>query len=279
MEKYELLPEQLLFEGTVTKENFFTPGKMQEDMILRTHTPEYWDKLKSLQLTRKEMRKIGFPVRKDLVERGRFIAYGTFQCALYALEFGISMNVAGGTHHAYHDHGEGFCVFNDFALAANELLHQKIVQQILIIDLDVHQGNGTAHIFRNESSVFTFSMHGAKNYPVRKEESDLDIGLEDGTKDEEYLEIVNEVVPGLLERVKPDLVFYLAGVDILESDQLGRLSLTRAGCKERDLIVLSACQKTSTPVAVSMGGGYSREIRDIIDAHANTFRIAQFLYF
>jgi acetoin utilization deacetylase AcuC-like enzyme len=189
------------------------------------------------------------------------------------------MNVAGGTHHAYAFRGEGFCCTNDIAIAANYLLHHQMVEKILVIDLDVHQGNGTAHIFRNEPRVFTFSMHGAKNFPLRKEVSDLDIGLPDKIDDCTYLGLLKKTLPGLIEKVQPDLVFYLSGVDVLESDKLGRLSLSAQGCRERDWYVLKMCKENNVPVAVSMGGGYSERLALIVEAHANTFRAAQEIFF
>jgi acetoin utilization deacetylase AcuC-like enzyme len=201
------------------------------------------------------------------------------QCAFYAQEFGVALNVAGGTHHAYAFRGEGFCCTNDIAVAANYLLHHNIVHKILVVDLDVHQGNGTAHIFRQEPRVFTFSMHGAKNFPLRKEVSDLDIGLPDGTQDQVYLSILKKTLPILLEKVQPELVFYLSGVDVLASDKLGRLGLTPAGCRERDRFVLETCKKNKLPVAISMGGGYSESLAIIVEAHANTYRMAQEIFF
>jgi acetoin utilization deacetylase AcuC-like enzyme len=279
MEKYELVPEQLLYEGTVKEDQFFYPGKISEETILLTHTPEYWEKLKNNQLSRKEIRKIGFPVRPELIERGRYIAQGTIDCIMYAKKYGVSLNVAGGTHHSYADSGEGFCIFNDFAIAANYYLDQKVLTKILIVDLDVHQGNGTAKIFENDDRVFTFSMHGEKNYPLRKEQSDLDIGLKDGIKDEEYLRILSNTLPDLIEKVEPEIVFYLSGVDVLRTDKLGRLGLTKNGCKERDRFVFNLCKKNNLPVAVSMAGGYSEKISDIVDAHSNTFRLAQEIWF
>ncbi len=279
MVKYELLPEQLLYEGTITEDNFFAPGMLDEATILLTHTAAYWDKLKHQKLSRKEIRAIGFPMTDTLVHRGRFIANGTIQCARYAQQYGVAMNIAGGTHHAFTDRGEGFCVFNDIAIAANYLLREGLVKKVLVVDLDVHQGNGTAQIFREEARVFTFSMHGAKNYPVRKEQSDLDIGLPDKTEDEAYLKILRNTLPALIDSVEPDLIFYLSGVDILATDKLGRLSVSIQGCKERDRIVLEHCKKNNIPVAVSMGGGYSERIADIIEAHANTYRVAQEIFF
>ncbi len=279
MDKYDLLPEQLLYEGSITQDNFFNPNQLSDEQILLTHTPEYLHKLNNNILDRKEQRAIGFPIRPELITRGKHIANGTLQCAHYAMEYGMAMNIAGGTHHAYADRGEGFCIFNDFAITANVLLTEKRVKQILIVDLDVHQGNGTAKIFENDSRVFTFSMHGAKNYPLRKERSDLDIGVDDGIVDADYLALLKSHLPRLLEKVQPDLILYLAGVDILSTDKLGRLGVTREGCKRRDQFVFSEAKKNNIPVAVSMGGGYSEQIRDIIEAHANTFRVAQEMYF
>lgn len=279
MDKYELLPEQLLYEGTITENNFFHPDKLSEKVLLDTHDAEYWEKLKNQTLSRKEIRAIGFPMTPALIERGRHIARGTIDCALYAFEYGIAMNVAGGTHHSFTYKGEGFCVLNDIAIAANYLLNRNLATKILVVDLDVHQGNGTAQIFEHKEEVFTFSIHGAKNYPGRKENSDLDIGLPDKTGDGPYLKILKETLPRLIEETEPDIIFYLSGVDVLESDKLGRLSLSRTGCKERDRIVLDLCKKNNIPVAVSMGGGYSEKLVDIIEAHANTFRLGQEIFF
>ena len=279
MDKYDLLPEQLLYEGSITQDNFFNPNQLSDEQILLTHTPEYLHKLNNNILDRKEQRAIGFPIRPELITRGKHIANGTLQCAHYAMEYGVAMNIAGGTHHAYADRGEGFCIFNDFAITANVLLTEKRVKQILIVDLDVHQGNGTAKIFENDPRVFTFSMHGAKNYPLRKERSDLDIGVDDGILDAAYLALLRSHLPRLLDEVQPDLILYLAGVDILSTDKLGRLGVTREGCKRRDQFVFNEAKKNNIPIAVSMGGGYSELIRDIIEAHANTFRVAQEIYF
>ncbi|MEM6396333.1 MAG: histone deacetylase [Bacteroidota bacterium] len=278
MVKYDLLPEQLLYEGTIDKSAFFEPEPLSPDIILKTHTQAYWDKLIHNKLSYKEGRAIGFPIRPELIQRGRVIASGTLQCARLARDAGVALNVAGGTHHAYADRGEGFCIFNDIAIAANELLYQGEINRAIVVDLDVHQGNGTAKIFENEPRVFTFSMHGARNYPTRKEKSDLDIGLPDGTEDEVYLSVLKDTLPDLLDRFRPDLVFYLSGVDVLESDKLGRLSMTIGGCKERDRFVFQTCAGRGLPVAVSMGGGYSRKLADIIDAHANTYRVAEEIY-
>lgn len=279
MVKYELLPEQLLYEGTITEANFFEPPPLAEETILLTHDQEYWNKLKNQQLSRKEIRAIGFPMSETLVRRGMHIANGTLQCAYFAMQYGVAMNVAGGTHHSFTYKGEGFCLLNDIAIAANYLLKKGDAQKILVVDLDVHQGNGTAQIFRSEDRVFTFSMHGEKNYPLRKEPSNLDIGMPDKTTDEPYLKKLRNTLPQLIDDVEPDFIFYLSGVDVLESDKLGRLSLSLQGCRERDRIVLAACYDHDIPVAVSMGGGYSERLAHIIEAHANTFRTAQNIFF
>lgn len=279
MIKYELIPEQLLYEGTVQEAQFFHPDPVSESVILRTHDLEYWEKLKTLSLSPKEIRKIGFPLSETLVRRGTHIANGTIECAKFALVYGIAMNVAGGTHHSFTYKGEGFCLLNDIAIAANYLLDQGLVQQILVVDLDVHQGNGTAQIFQNEPRVFTFSMHGERNYPLQKERSDLDIGLPDGITDQPYLKILRHELPRLVTRVEPDFIFYLSGVDVLETDKLGRLGLSIAGCKARDEFVLKLCKQDQIPVAVSMGGGYSSRVAHIVEAHVNTFRLAEEIFF
>ncbi len=279
MIKYELLPEQLLYEGTVKEDNFFHPQQLTEEQILLTHTKTYLDKLEQLNLTRKEERNIGFPVKKSLIERGKFISHGTYECAQFAMQYGVSLNIAGGTHHAYADRGEGFCVFNDMAIASNLLLKEGRVKKILFIDLDVHQGNGNAYIFKDDPRVFTFSMHGAKNYPLRKETSNLDLPVPDKIEDKAYLKLLYDTLPKLIDEVEPELIFFQSGVDILENDKLGRLSVSLEGCKLRDRFVFEQCHKNNIPVTVSMGGGYSEKLTDIIEAHANTYREAQNIYF
>jgi len=279
MLKYELIPAQLLHEGVISEENLFSPGKADEETILLTHDKNYWEQLRDLTLPPKEQRRTGFPLSPQLIEREVRIAQGTIDGCRYALEYGIAFNVAGGTHHAGSNWGEGFCMLNDQAIASNYLLYNSICKSILIIDLDVHQGNGTAEIFENEPRVFTFSMHGDKNFPFRKERSDLDIPLDDGIGDDEYLSILKNALPELIDRHQPDFIFYLSGVDILASDKLGKLSLTKEGCKQRDRFVLEQCKLRQIPVQVSMGGGYSPDIKDIVEAHCNTYRVANDLYF
>lgn len=279
MEKYNLLPEQLLYEGTITEENLFAPGVLSESDILGIHTSEYWEKLKNLKLNRQEERKTGFPLSEALVKRERIINQGTIDAANFALKNKVAMNIAGGTHHAFTDRGEGFCLLNDIAIAANYLLKNNKSKQILVVDLDVHQGNGTAEIFRNDSRVFTFSMHGKRNYPMHKEKSDLDVELEDGCDDSTYLKLLEKHLPALINSVQPDFLFFQSGVDVLATDKLGRLGMTIQGCKTRDKIVFNTCKTHNIPVVTSMGGGYSEKISHILEAHANTYRVAQEIFF
>jgi len=279
MIKYELIPEQLVRESTCTENNFFNPEKVDDYIVLLTHQKEYFERFKSLDLSKREIREIGFPLSKELVDRELQIADGTIKGVHYSIEHGISMNIAGGTHHAFYDRGEAFCMLNDQAIAANYLINKGLSKRILIIDLDVHQGNGTASLFRSKNNVFTLSFHGKKNYPFRKEKSDLDIEFDDNTNDEKYLKILKETIPKVIDEFNPDFIFYLSGVDVLENDKLGRLSLTINGCKERDRFILDICKKNSIPVQVSMGGGYSVVLKNIIEAHSNTFRLAQEIFF
>ncbi|PWJ42755.1 histone deacetylase family protein [Sediminitomix flava] len=279
MVKYNLLVEQLLYEGTITKDNLFEPKPVDEKYILDTHDEDYWYRLSNILLEKGEVRRLGFPLTEDLVYREKVINQGTIDCAKYAMEYGVSLNIAGGTHHSFTNKGEGFCLLNDIGMAANYMLNYEKLERILVIDLDVHQGNGTAEIFQNESRVFTFSMHGAKNYPMQKENSDWDIGLPDGIEDEAYLQILSDALPKLFDKVKPQLVFYQSGVDVIYSDKLGRLGLSLNGCKERDRLVFKYCLINLVPVCVSMGGGYSQQLAHIIEAHSNTFRLADQLFF
>jgi acetoin utilization deacetylase AcuC-like enzyme len=265
--KYELIREQLLWQGIAAAHDFYDPGLCAEQDVLRVHTPEYWHKVRDQRLSAAEVRRLGLPQSERLVLRSLSSSAGTVQSARRALRDGVALNLAGGTHHAFADRGEGFCVLNDIAIAAAHLLHHGLARQVLVVDLDVHQGDGTASIFQGEPRVFTFSMHAGANYPLRKEQSDLDITLP-----------LTDVLPGLLERVQPDFVFYQAGVDVLATDKLGKLALTKAGCRARDEFVLGLCRQRQRPVAVSMGGGYSERIGDIVDAHCNTFRVAYELF-
>jgi acetoin utilization deacetylase AcuC-like enzyme len=278
MLKYELIPEQLLHEGTITPEQLFAPEPCEIETVLLTHNKNYLDQLLHQTLSPSDQRKIGFPQSPELTKRELVITQGTIDCCTYALQYGVALNIAGGTHHAFSDRGEGFCLLNDMAVAANYLLKKKLAKKILITDLDVHQGNGTAKIFEEEPRVFTFSMHGGHNYPFHKEHSDLDIPLPDGTDTVAYLQILADTLSQLIETVKPDFAFYLSGVDILETDKFGKLKVTVEGCKQRDKIVFQLFKQNNIPVTVAMGGGYSPDIKTIVEAHCNTFRVARDFY-
>ncbi|HHG84818.1 MAG TPA: histone deacetylase [Bacteroidetes bacterium] len=275
MEKYNLIPEQLLYEGTIGRENLFKPKPLDTASILLTHQKSYWEKLRLQQLSPQEIRRMGFPMSPALVEREIIIGKGTEMCAHFALEHGISINASGGTHHAFSDRGEGFCLLNDIGMAANCLLRDNLAKRILIVDLDVHQGNGTAEIFRDEPRVFTFSMHCGANFPLEKAVSDHDVSLAAASSDAAYLSALAEALPYVLRAHAPDFVFYLSGVDILSTDKLGKLNVSRAACKARDRMVFETLRKKNLPVSVCMGGGYSHRLADIVEAHANTYRLAQ----
>jgi len=278
MLKYELIPQQLLYEGTCTPSHFFKPNPCEREVVLGTHDTGYFEKLISQQLSASEQRKIGFPQSSQLIQRELIITQGTIDIALHALNHGAGLNIAGGTHHAFAERGEGFCLLNDMAVAANYLLKNKLCRNILIIDLDVHQGNGTAKLMENNPQVFTFSMHGGSNYPFHKEKSDLDVELENGTTGEAYLALLTEHLPKIIESFQPDFAFYLAGVDILNTDKFGRLDVSLDACKQRDEMVFKTLKHVGIPVAVALGGGYSPDIKDIVEAHCNTFRLAVDLY-
>ena len=272
MMKYELIPSQLVYEGIVSKENFFSPNKIENYWVEKAHDIEYIQKLNNLNLSRSEIRKTGFPLTKELVEREYIITKGTCECVDFALNYGAAANIAGGTHHAFKDRGEGFCLFNDVAVASHYAIEKYNFSKILIVDLDVHQGNGTASIFKNEDRVFSFSMHGEKNYPFKKENSNLDIELEDGINDELYLSILNDALKNIQKQISPEIIFYISGVDILSTDKLGRLGVSRNGCRQRDDLVYELARKNQIPIVTSMGGGYSEKIYDIVEAHCNTYK-------
>lgn len=278
MEKYELLWRQILHQGIIEKDQYFEPQAISEEDILLCHSSEYWNKLNQLQLSDKEVKKIGFPLSRDLVNRELDITGGTLDLSLWALENSCGLNIAGGTHHAFSDHGEGYCLLNDHAIAIRALQRRQLIKRALIVDLDVHQGNGSAQIFANDASVFTLSIHGARNYPTKKEKSDLDIALADGVEDAEYMDVLQKTLPKLIEAEKPDIIFYLAGADVLAGDRFGRLGLSMQGAYQRDEYVLSTCQKLQIPVVVTMGGGYSKSLARIIDAHSQTFYLSSQLF-
>ena len=279
MIKYELIPEQLLRKNICTESSFFAPSEISKENAILTHQDAYYERLVDLELNKAEQRQIGFPLSKSLVKRERTIAQGSIQNSQYALEHGISMNIAGGTHHAFKDKPGAFCMLNDQAIAANYLIENRQAKRVMIVDLDVHQGNGTASIFKDNDNIYTLSFHGKKNYPFIKQQSDFDLAFDDGTTDAAYLKALKYELPKHVDAFEPNFIFYLAGVDVLKNDKLGRLSLSIQGCKERDRFVLDFCKRNNMPLQVSMGGGYSIILKEIIDAHSNTFELAQELFF
>ena len=276
MSKYSELRLRLVQEGIVDEINFFEPNILEEGTFAEAHTVDYIERMKTGRLTPKEMRAIGFKYSPELINREMTIASGTVVGALHALEEGkVSMNIAGGTHHAYTDRGEGFCILNDQATAAKFLVNHDYASKVAIIDLDVHQGNGTAEICQNDDRIFTFSMHGEKNYPFKKEKSDWDIGLENNTSDATYLNILKNSIETIFEKFQPEFIFYQAGVDVLKTDKLGHISLSIEGCQKRDEMVIKKCFEQNIPMQISMGGGYSPDLEDILIAHLNTFKTVQ----
>ena len=274
IEKYKLLRERIVAEGLVMEEDLHIPAPATDEQLLLAHTQEYIDKVKRGDLTDQETRRIGFPWSEQLVERSRRSVGSTIEACRTALAEGMAVNLAGGTHHAGRDHGEGFCVFNDAAVASRVMQREGRVSQIAIIDTDVHQGNGTANILKDDPSIFTFSIHGEKNFPFRKETSDLDTPLPDGAGDEEFLLALEDALVKVFSSTTPDLIIYLAGADPFEGDRLGRLAISKAGLAQRDRMVLGECMSRGLPVAIVMGGGYAPKVEDIVDIHAQTIRIA-----
>ena len=279
MIKYELIPEQLIRKNICTERSFFAPSEISKENAILAHGEAYYDQLLDLNLSKADQRQIGFPLTKTLIKRERVIAQGSIKNSHYAFKHGISMNIAGGTHHAFRDKPGAFCMLNDQAIAANYIIENRLAKRVMIIDLDVHQGNGTASIFKDNKNVYTLSFHGKKNYPFVKQKSNFDLAFEDGTTDATYLKALKYELPKHIDAFEPEFIFYLAGVDVLKNDKLGRLSLSIQGCKERDRFVLNLCKYNNVPLQVSMGGGYSIYLKEIIDAHSNTFELAQELFF
>jgi acetoin utilization deacetylase AcuC-like enzyme len=271
IKKFEFVRDKLLEEGTLQSSEIFEPQPAKIEDVLLVHTEDYISRLRGGTLTAKEIRKLGLPWSKSLVRRSFLAVSGTINAAKHALEKGVASNLAGGTHHAFPDRGEGFCVMNDVAVAIEVLKRNDLAKRFLIIDCDVHQGNGTAFIFKDDEAVFTFSMHGAKNYPLFKEISNLDIELPDKTSDDEYLETLNEVLPRVFLH-NPDIVFYLGGADPFEKDKLGRLNLTMNGLIKRDEAVLIFAKEREVPIVTVMSGGYAQDINDTVEIHCNTIR-------
>ena len=272
--KYAMLRERVIAEGIVPAESVLDPAAASDDALRLVHTAEYVERFNTGALTSAEERRIGFPWSHELVERSRRAVGGTIAAARHALAHGIAMNLAGGTHHAFADHGEGFCVYNDIAVALQQLRRDGLIRRAAIIDLDVHQGNGTHAIFADDADVFTFSMHGGKNYPFHKVAGTLDVELADGTGDEEYLRQLMRALPGVISSAAPDIVMYIAGGDPHEGDRLGRLALSFDGLARRDAYVLEQCREIGLPVAITIGGGYGRDIGDTVAVHVSTARIA-----
>jgi acetoin utilization deacetylase AcuC-like enzyme len=267
MVKYAMLREKVVASGLCRLDELRVPRPVSDEEILRAHERSYLRRVVEGTLSPKEMRRIGFPWSQRMVERSRRVSGGTLGACLAGLEDGFAANLAGGTHHAFADRGEGYCVFNDSASAARAMRARGLVERILVVDTDVHQGNGTAAILRGESSTFTFSIHGAKNFPFRKEESDLDVALPDGADDGKFLEALEDGLEVALERSRADLAIYLAGADAYEDDRLGRLSVSKEGLAERDRLVLESCRSRGIPVAVTMAGGYARKVEDTVEIH------------
>lgn len=271
IKKFELVRDKLLNEGTILPEEIVEPEPAGIEDVLLVHTEDYITRLREGTLTRQEIRRLGLPWSKSLVRRSFLATSGTINAAGHALKNGVAANLAGGTHHAFPDRGEGFCVLNDVAVAIRVLQKENLAQRFLIVDCDVHQGNGTAFIFKTDENVFTFSMHGEKNYPLFKETSNVDIELPDGTGDKEYLEILHESLPRIFLH-DPDIVFYLAGADPYENDKLGRLKITMEGLRTRDETVLEFARDRQIPVVTVMSGGYAADINDTVEIHCNTIR-------
>jgi acetoin utilization deacetylase AcuC-like enzyme len=276
--KFELVRDCLLNEGTLSEAEIIEPKPAKIEDLLLVHTEDYINRLVNGELTAKEIRKLGLPWSQSLVRRSFHAISGTINASRKALEDGISSNLAGGTHHAYPNRGEGFCVLNDVAVAIRVLQREKLAERFLIVDCDVHQGNGTAFIFQNSPEVFTFSMHGAKNYPLFKEKSSLDIELADGTGDKEFLETLEQALPRIFTH-NPDIIFYLGGADPFEKDKLGRLNLSIEGLKRRDEMVLQFAREHHTPIVTTMSGGYALDINDTVEIHANTIRAIKKVFF
>ncbi len=271
IKKFELARDKLLGEGTVQSSEIFEPQPAGVEDVLLVHTEDYISRLRSGTLTAKEVHKLGLPWSKSLVRRSFLAVSGTINAAKHALKNGVASNLAGGTHHAFPDRGEGFCVLNDVAVAIEVLKRDDLAKRFLIVDCDVHQGNGTAFIFKTDETVFTFSIHGAKNYPLFKEISNLDIELPDRTSDKEYLETLNEALPRVFLH-NPDIIFYLGGADPFEKDKLGRLGLTKNGLMKRDEAVLRFAKERDVPIVTVMSGGYAQDINDTVEVHCNTIR-------
>lgn len=272
--KHMLVREELIRLGAIGEETVQDPVLPDDDTITQTHDVTYWQRVKNLDLTPAEVRRLGLPLTHKTVQRALASAGSTLMAAELALHNGLGINLGGGTHHAFYEHGEGYCMLNDVALSANTLLLQNKIGRALVVDLDVHQGNGTAALFAADDRVFTFSMHCAANYPSHKEKSDLDIELPIGTGDEHYLKLLTDALPGLIQQHKPDIIYYIAGADVLATDRIGKLALTLQGMGRRDQFVYAQAKATGIPLVLTLGGGYPRQMADVVNAHTQTIAMA-----
>ncbi|MCM8766192.1 MAG: histone deacetylase [Candidatus Omnitrophica bacterium] len=268
--KYRLIKIFLTEELSLKEENFISPGRAEKETVCLVHTGEYFDKLKNSRLSLEELIRLEIPMDEKIFVASLICVEGTYLASRFAWENGLGIHIGGGFHHAFPDHGEGFCVFNDIAIAIKRLQKEKLIKKAMVIDCDLHQGNGTAFIFQKDKNVFTFSIHQENNYPFHKPPSSLDIGLEDGASDVEYLEELQKNIPRIINDFKPDFILYQAGADPYEKDQLGGLKLTKEGLKERDRFIFTQAKENRIPIAVTLGGGYAFDIKDTVEIHCNT---------
>ncbi|MDI6704286.1 MAG: histone deacetylase [bacterium] len=275
MIKYRMIYEQLLKEGVVNREDFLEPSEALDSEVLLVHDPQWVEKLKRGSLSNLEILTLEIPYSEELVKETWLCAGGTILTCKHALNDGICIHLGGGFHHAFPDHGEGFCLLNDIAIGIRKLCLDGDIERAMIIDCDLHQGNGTAYIFARDENVFTFSIHQENNYPAVKERSDLDIGLEDGTTDEEYLTLLSAHIPRIVESFRPELILYVAGADVYEDDQLGGLNLTMEGLKKRDELVIGEALQNKIPIACVLAGGYARKVEDTVNIHVNLVKVAK----
>lgn len=269
-QKYRLIKELLSQRFGLKEDDFVLPNPASKEIVCLVHTQEYFEKLKNNLLSLEELLRLEIPMNEEIFTASLICVEGTCLASLYALENGLGIHIGGGFHHAFPDHGEGFCVFNDIAIAVKRLIKERLIKKAMVIDCDLHQGNGTAFIFQKEKNVFTFSIHQENNYPFYKPPSSLDIGLEDGAGDKEYLKVLRENIPLIIKEFKPEFILYQAGADPYENDQLGGLRLTKEGLKERDRFIFIQAKENNIPIALTLGGGYALDLHDTVEIHFNT---------
>lgn len=279
MEKYRLVVEKLLNNGIILKRDIVQPSLINDEDLLLVHSPLYLDKLKRQALSHSEIQTLELPYSRELFDAFRYSCSGTTQAGRYSLKDGIGINIGGGFHHAFPDHGEGFCMLNDIAVCIKVLLKEKMIKRALVFDCDLHQGNGTAHIFKHTSSVFTYSIHQENIYPIIKEKSSLDVGLPLNVGDDEYLIRIEEDFTKILKGFMPDFIIYVAGADPYEKDQLGALKITMEGLKRRDEIILEHAKEKRVPITIVLGGGYAYKLEDTVQIHYNTIKKAIDIFF